>query len=379
MKICRFCHSENLLELICYPNYPVFIGCSDNPRVEDELYDFSIYLCHDCGGIQQVDLPPLDVLYREPRFFGGGKTWQDHYCTYEQFFSSGISDGATLLEVGGGPGTMLKKMQALGRNFKLFDVEPHPLYDLPEVTTFRTFFDLNFETNLRFDAIYSSHLFEHLSDVNVFFRRARGLLKSGGSLFTACPNIAESFKELHLNAFTTDHFNYLSSAVLEGMAVRNGFKVQRYHQFRDHGMYFQFGLAEEGAVSASDLSVASGELKRQFDGYLETINRFAEWAAEQANGPLFLYGAHAFTITFLRHLPAGLQYKAVLDNEPSKQNRRLCGTDLICRAPEVLRGMDSPTVLIYMGAYTAEIVAQLKEINPSVRLLRLDSFGGRHS
>jgi SAM-dependent methyltransferase len=374
MTNCRFCRSSNLRTLVSYPDYPIFIGCSDRPRTEDELYEFSLFLCHDCGVIQQTHLPPLEILYREPRFFGRGRMWQGHYDAYHDFISTGIKDGASTLEIGGGPGLMLRRLRDSNRRLRLFDVEPHPIYDFPDVTTFRCYFDRDFETEQRFDAIYSSHLIEHLSDIHVFFSRARDLLKEGGSLFTACPNISESFKRRHLNAFTTDHFNYFSPLVLERLAAQHGFAVRRSSMYLDHGMYFHFGLTAN-EVPPPDGRLAAAQIEHEFDTYIDTVNRFAASVTAPTHGSAFLYGAHAFTITFLRHLSRDLRFRAVLDNEPTKQNRRLCGTELVCRSPEMLREERDPTVVIYMGAYTNEIVAQLQTINPAVRLVRLDEFG----
>lgn len=375
MTTCRFCASDDIVLVASYPDYPVFIGCSDKPRSADDLYNFSIFLCRDCGGMQQAYLPLLDILYGERRFFGGGRMWQKHYDTYRDFITEGLPPGAHVLEVGGGTGTMLSRLAASKQGFELFDVEPHPEYDLPEVHTFRAYFDLDFHTEERFDAVYSSHLVEHLSDVHTFFTRARTILKDGGSLFSACPNIEESFRNLHLNAFTTDHFNYFAPNVLESIAGDHGFSMQRYQMFQDHGMYFQFTVscASEVPKARPGREIATS-LWDKFTTYKMTIDGFAELVAEQAAAPVYLFGAHAFTITFLRHMPADIQYRAVLDNEPTKQDRRLCGTDLMCRSPEVLRNEETPTVVIYMGAYTDEIVDQIMGINPGTRLFRLDRF-----
>jgi SAM-dependent methyltransferase len=373
MKSCRFCGGRELRILANYSQYPIFIGCSDKSREHDALYDFVIYLCKSCGVIQQIDLPPLEILYREPRFFGRGKMWQEHYDAYSQFVAAGLPRGARVMEIGGGPGHLLKRLAAADNSLHLYDVEPCPLYDLQNVSTFRAYFDLEFDTDDRFDAIYSSHLVEHLSDVHAFFDKARSLLVQNGSLYTACPNIAESFKHRHLNAFTTDHFNYFSPSVFADLAAQHGFTVKRFLPFRDHGMYFHLGLSQGGSAATSGRASAL-EVEQGFDTYIDTVNRFAQSIPAKIGDQVYVFGAHAFTITFLRHLPKNFECRAVLDNEPTKQNRRLCGTDLPCVSPEALRDAIEPTVLIYMGAYTQEIVQQLLAINPGTRLIRLDEF-----
>jgi hypothetical protein len=73
----------------------------------------------------------------------------------------------------------------------------------------------------------------------------------------------------------------------------------------------------------------------------------------------------------LRHVRDPDRFRVVLDNEPTKHNRRLTGTHLVCRSPKTIVGEDKPTVLIYMGAYSSEISDRLNELEPSVNAVRL--------
>jgi hypothetical protein len=54
----------------------------------------------------------------------------------------------------------------------------------------------------------------------------------------------------------------------------------------------------------------------------------------------------------------------LLDNDPRKQGKRLYGTDLAVQSPEVLRGEDTPIVILKAGVYNQEIQnAILQQIN----------------
>jgi SAM-dependent methyltransferase len=372
---CRFCGSDRLTQLVSHKNYPVFIGCTDAPRERDELYDFEILHCLACDGIQQMTLPPLDILYREKRAFGLGRTWAGHYDAFFEFVETRVrrDNVRSVLEIGGGNGLMLRRLHQAAPDIALADVEPFPHYDFDYVTVHRTYFDQNFTLDGAYDVIYASHLIEHLADVNPFFAKAFQVLRPGGSLITACPDIAESFKNRHLNAFTTDHFNYFTPSVLAGIAARHGFAVAGFQAYRDHGMYFEF----RKSASTAPVTINHTPVRPLFDRYRRTLDAFVRHIAVQDIARAFVFGAHAFTITFLRYLgETAYTIDAVLDNEPTKQGRRLTGTNLICRSPQVLAGLDGPTVLMYMGAYTDEICDQLQALNPSVRLVRLDTFDG---
>lgn len=60
---------------------------------------------------------------------------------------------------------------------------------------------------------------------------------------------------------------------------------------------------------------------------------------------------------------------SILDNDTKKQGKRLYGTDLTIQSPEVLRDIDSPTVILRAGVYTEEIKDQILNINSTTRFV----------
>lgn len=373
---CRLCGATRLTDLVAFADYPVFIGCTDDPPATDVRYPFHIARCAACGIIQQPAPPPRDILYREPRAFGLGRIWHAHYDAFFEAIAPWLEQGMTVMEIGGGNGVMLQKMLATDLALTLYDVEPHPQYDLPQVRTVRRYLDENIAVDRPVDLIYASHLVEHLEDVPGFLRAARRCLTETGVLVLACPNIRESFRHLHLNAFTTDHLNYFTPETLSALAARHGFARVDERGFRDHGVYLAFRRSDAAVPTppcqSTDIAL--------FHAYRSAIAGFADLAAREPPNRTWLFGAHAFTITFLRYLEAAgiadpAAYRGVLDNEPSKHDRRLTGTPLICRKPaDALADDDAPTIIVYMGAYTDEICEGLLAIDPRSRLIRLDRF-----
>lgn len=366
---CRMCDSSNMEELVSYKNYPIFIGCSSKKSIEDELYDFTVSICKDCNIIQQLNIPPLEVLYKEQRAFGIGETWAIHYDKFFNFMKSDLSLSKSITEIGGGNGLLLHKVQEYVPNAQINDIEPYPYYDLPSINIIKSFFDKHFEINMRFDLIYSSHLVEHLVDLKHFFEKSSEYLTKDGALYIATPNIEKSFENLHLNAFTTDHLNYYTPYTLSNLAKNYGFYLTDYHQYKDHGMYLKYTKKDSGFLSNFEHT----DLREKYNKYKNKIESFAEIVNFEIQKPFYLFGAHAFSITFIRYLSSKQtrKIKCVLDNEPTKVNRRLSGTELIVKNPEEISGDVQPIVLVYMGAYTSEIINQLKSINSNVLIYNL--------
>jgi hypothetical protein len=82
-----------------------------------------------------------------------------------------------------------------------------------------------------------------------------------------------------------------------------------------------------------------------------------------------LFGAHIFSQTLLNF---GLDEKlieCILDNDNKKHNKRLYGTNLMVKPPNILKNYNNPTVILRAGVYNNEIKNQILEINPSTNII----------
>ncbi len=367
---CRFCNSSKLTKLISYENYPIFVGCEDHEIEFDKTCNFSIYHCDRCEIIQQMKIAPLEIMYKEQRAFGLGKIWGQHYDHFFRFMYQDMEASEVIAEVGGGNGVLLKKVQSLPTSKKIYDIEPYPYYELDGVHTIKSFFDKHFTLGVKFDLMYSSHLVEHLFDLTSFFEKTSQLLNEDGVLFIATPNISESFENLHLNAFTIDHLNYYTPYTLGKLAKVYGLNLVDYYQYKDHGMYLKFSKKDNQYLSTFD----SVDLKEKFYKYKKEIRKFVKHLNKSiGDSPFYLFGGSSFSITFIRHMSEiqvnNLKY--ILDNEATKENRRLGGGEFIVKNPNIIKSDLRPIVVIYMGAYSNEIIKQLKSINQNVEIYNL--------
>jgi len=364
---CRICSSDNTEKIFSLPSFPIFIGCTDDKKEDDKLYDFDIWYCRDCDIGQQISIPPFEELYKEQRCFGFGKVWQDHYQKYAEFIKNNSNSSEIGLEVGVGNAIVFKKLNEFFTKLYGVDAIDNPDYKNQNIKVGLFSEDL-FESE-SFDVIYSSHFIEHLPDPVEFLKTSRKLLKENGRCIMACPNIVKSFENLHFNAFTTDHLNYFTKNSLKKIAENLGFELIDFYQYLDHGMYLVLKKTEK-QIQQDDTK----QFKKYFDEYKKRLFNYVDKAKNELikKESVYVFGAHGLTVTFLKilnDLKLENKIKFVLDNEKTKHNRRLCGTDLICKSPTVISEEKNPLVLLYMGAYEKEISQQLKEINPNCRII----------
>ncbi len=62
----------------------------------------------------------------------------------------------------------------------------------------------------------------------------------------------------------------------------------------------------------------------------------------------------------------------ILDNNPSKQEKRLYGTKFIVKSPKILKNRDNSLVILNAGVYNDEIEKDILEnINQKIEILKL--------
>ncbi|EGN2721898.1 SAM-dependent methyltransferase, partial [Campylobacter jejuni] len=86
---------------------------------------------------------------------------------------------------------------------------------------------------------------------------------------------------------------------------------------------------------------------------------------------VYLFGAHLFGQYLIFQ---GLNIKKIiniLDNNPSKQEKRLYGTKFIVKSPKILKDQDNSLVILNAGVYNDEIEKDILEnINNKVQIIR---------
>ena len=70
---------------------------------------------------------------------------------------------------------------------------------------------------------------------------------------------------------------------------------------------------------------------------------------------MFLFGGHVSS-QYLISYGLSIEYiESILDNDPKKQGRRLYGTNLKVRSPQILRNMGKVNVILRQGVFNKEI------------------------
>ncbi len=363
---------EDLEHLYTFRSFPVFMGCTTAPQANDTVADMSFWVSRSSGMIQLNPLLPLDILYPEAHGAGCvGASWATHHQALADFI--GKYNPSSVLEIGGAHGILATNYQAKKRlPWTILEPNPTPIKEC-EAQIIKGFFDENFRFSDDVDAIVHSHVFEHIYNPDLFVKHLSDFLKPGKRLIFSVPNMRVMLERKYTNCLNFEHTIYLSEAYIECLLAKHGFRIlERINFLDDHSVFYS--AVRDVETAATELPANLYHINKKL--YLDYIQFHEKLVADinqqlvmAKNGRTFLFGAHVqaqYLIGFGLDLH---NVEAILDNDTKKHGKRLFGTDKQVASPSILENLESPTVIVRAGTFTNEVVAQIKNINPTTRLV----------
>lgn len=364
-----FTGKENLEHLHTFENFPVFMGCVDGPEDEDIVADMAWDICRDTGLIQLRKLVPLEILYKNQHNDGTGKIWKDHYLAFAKFLCK--YKPKNVLEIGGAHDQIAKNYRTLDPNTKWTIVEPNPEHiDDPQIKVIEAWFDDKFVINGHFDTIIHSHVFEHTYDPIVFIEHIAKFMKKGDRHIFTFPNLLPMLELKWTNCLNFEHTVFLTEYLTEYILKKYGLVILEKQYYGDpHSIFY---ATEKIDIPQSLVPIENKyeEYKKVFMDYvsyhIDMINEL-NILIEKSNEPVYLFGAHIFSQTLIQFGLKTDTIKAIIDNSPIKQGKRLYGTRFIIDSPNVLKDKGPVNVVLKAGGYNDEIKKYILEnINPQV-------------
>jgi len=354
---CAILDTKDIELLHSFKNFPVFMGCTDEPVENDVLMDMDWGISKSSGLIQLMKLVPESIVYQASHGSGSiGKTWASHHKEFADFIYEFNPDN--ILEIGGGHGLLAKNYKKK-INWTILEPNPSPVGGTP-AKYIKGFFDSNFKNDGNYHAFVHSHTFEHMYEPMKFMKAVSDFLQEGDYQFFSLPNFDIWLKKMSATCTCFEHTILLTEPYIDYVLTKNNFRILKKTYFQEHSIFY--------AVK-KDSSIKEDDSKNIFkDNYIRNKECFSDYIMQWKNavtninkrlqthkGKVFLFGAHIFSQLLIN---LGLDTKnilGILDNDVKKQGKRLYGTNLFVFSPKILGKEDNPAVIIKCGAYTEEI------------------------
>ena len=350
--------------------FPVFIGCIKDSEEKDLKSDMCWYISKNTGMIQLNPVMPLDLIYQEEHGSGCvGGLWLQHHQEFAKFIQQQAPK--SVLEIGGAHGILSREFRKKNKvNWTILEPNPLPAEDV-DVTFIKGFFDDKFTFDGEIDTIIHSHVFEHVYYPNEFISHISNFLEEGQKLIFSLPNMEEMLKRKFTNCINFEHTVLITEPYVEHILSKHGFrKVDKKYFKDDHSIFYAYvknfnvktielpkGLYEHNKKLYLDYVDYHKQLIKDLNAKIDNISE---------DQPIYLFGAHVFAQYLIEFGLKTVRIKNLLDNDLKKQGKRLYGTNLIVKTPEVLSLDKKPIIILKAGIYNNEIAEDiLCNINPN--------------
>jgi 2-polyprenyl-3-methyl-5-hydroxy-6-metoxy-1,4-benzoquinol methylase len=363
--------NNDLEPLFSLKNFPGFMGCVDHPQTNDIFSDMNFYISKSSGMIQLNPLLPLDVVYQAEHNPGtAGKAWFDHHNAFATFILRYSPNN--VFEIGGAHGILSDICYSNKPNIKWTILEPNPIpiSNLKAKIT-KGFFDENTSIPDDIDMIVHSHVLEHIYEPTVFFNNLK-TLKLGTKMCFSIPNLKKHLEKKYTYILSFEHTYYCTEEYVDWWLLNNGFDLLDKQYYSDDFSIFYACQKNEKTTKTEipSLYERNKDLFIQYtDLHLNLVHEINKKITNIPN-PIFLFGAHVFNQFLLSFGLDRKKIKCLLDNNISKQGKRLYGTDLTVQSPLCLKTENNPVVILRTGVFNEEIKKDiLNNINPNTIFL----------
>ena len=366
---CIICESEELQEVVAFPNFPVYLGCTDKSSTHDEFLDMVFDSCENCDGLQVRKFPPLEIVYGEAHADAVGGVWRRHHRAFSNFLNRWAPKN--IFEIGGGAGRVALDYLDSNMDAKWTLIDANP--QIKGAGTLRVqaaWFDESFVFDTEVDCIVHTHTLEHMLDPSKFLRVVASHLSPEQLHCFSVPNLRVMLSRGQPNSVNFEHTVFLDEQVLDEILESAGFKLlEKQYQHESLSIFY----ATKRATSEREPNFRSGtsskKLLQQFIENNKSIVDNLNNKMKTLDGPIYLFGASIFSQYLIAFGLDKSKLVGLIDNSQMKIGRRLFGTNLSVYHPSEISNHENPTVISLMGQYQDEIVSQLRSISPTVQIL----------
>jgi hypothetical protein len=364
---------NNDLELLySFKNFPVFMGCTDQDTSLDLVSDLNIYISKSSGMLQVNPVLPLDIVYQSDHSAGTtGGSWLNHHRSFAAFLSK--FNLKNVFEIGGATGILSKLYNEIVPevNWTILEPNPTPIPDL-QAKVQQGYFDSSTVYPVGIDSVVHSHVYEHIYDPLEFAKKLHELPNDAMVCFSV-PDAKDHLYNKFTHILHFEHTYLCTPEFVEWCMTSCGFDlVEKECYDKGHSIFYAFKRVSRG-IELQEFKNVYSEIKDLFDSYIrhhldliEEINK----QIDKSEKKVYLFGAHIFSQFLLSFGLNRSRIECLLDNNKSKQGKRLYGTDLVVADPKILSNDESPIVILRCGVFNNEIKNDiLKNINPTTQFL----------
>lgn len=343
---CRLCDSPNLELAVPIKASPIGDAYVSAARLgqSQDLYPLDLYLCVNCGHVQNLDVVNPEVLFRDYIYTTSSSSGLvEHFRQYAADIVARheVRPGSLVVDIGSNDGSLLKFFKAQG--MRVLGVDP--ARDIAKkateagIETLPKFFSFKLASAIRRDhgeakVFCANNVFAHADDLADLVRGIREVLADDGIFVFEVSYLVDIVDNYVFDTVYHEHVSYHSVGALAKFFARMGMQLIDVQRNNSKGGSIR-GFAQRLPEGKRPVQPIVGELialeqSRGFNHlplYQDYATRIDQRKAalarfldrEVANGKMIAgYGASTTTTTLMWHFDLTRKLTFVVDDNPVK-------------------------------------------------------------
>lgn len=377
--ICLVSESKDLEIIRIIEDFPALMSCTDQNINQDFTSKLIFSISKKSGFIQLQEILSQDILYSpKNRYHGSGSVgnlWKRHHLEFANFIKK--TSPKKIFEIGGGHGLLAHAYQeSFGEiDWTILEPSPRPI-DNVNAEFIEGYFDENFLIDKSVNTIIHSHTFEHIYNPNDFLRHLNKTMRIGASMIFSIPNMNAMLDKKYPNFMNFEHTTFLSENYVDHLLSKNNFQIIEKSNFEEHSIFYHVKNQTECKlikINKNSFKINRSRLQAYFD-FFDSKVKFVNEKITNRDGKIYLFGAHIFAQLLIKIGLNSTKINFLLDNDKSKHNKRLYGTNLKVLDPIILKNESKPLVILNAGIYNNEIKNQIiNSINSNTEFVIIEN------
>ena len=361
---CVFCSNDISKNIIFIEKDCPIAVFSIYKNIEYEYIDLIYCNCNNCDIVQLINLIEPDKMYNIS-FNNTYNTplWKEHHETFYIFINNNIDLNKSIVEIGGG-NNVFSKLFHNKTQYTILD-----MFDVEDKLENISYVKINGEkfNYINTDTIIMSHVFEHLYNPKAFVEKIRE--ENVSNIYISIPNLKKCVEKNSICHISLGHNFFYEDTNIIKLFNNFNYQLRSKEYFKDHSIFFNFTLIHDYNI-INNKTEYNGNIGLIKNNLLDLSNKIYNL---EIYGDSFIVpaGGYGSKIYYYMNTSNKSNIICFLDNDITKQNKYLYGTDKTINSLDILSNYKYPTVILNAGEHTINLISQINTINSKCNIIDL--------